>query len=259
MVDFADKTMLFQRVQAGKVRLGVPVNKPGASTRMQSIIGSPEGVVRGVASDVVFSRSPVAIWQKTGSPTVFTTTGWVLVAGGDTTPEELFYTNLVTDYGADPTGVVPADAAMAAAQADASAIGTDVNTIYIPPGDYRFAATVQHLANVTVFGAGTNTILRFDAGVSAWDFATGFIRAELSKVVILGVFGAPAAIGLNLNESQRVWIHDMQIWDFQTGCLLSDGASFSAYNTIGPNGAATEAGPQEQDHSSYAASRSDGV
>jgi hypothetical protein len=235
MVDFYDKTMEFQRAHAGKVRIGVPVNRPGASTRLQSIIGSPEGVILGVASDIVFSRSPVAIWQKTGSPTEFSTTGWVLVAGGDTTPEELFYTNLVTDYGADPTGVVPADAAMAAAMADASAAGTDVNTIYIPPGTYRFAATVQHLANVAVFGSGTNTILRFDTGVSAWDFATGFLRAELSKVVILGVFGAPAPVGLNLNQSQRVFVHDLQVWDFQTGVLLSDGASFSAYNTIGPN------------------------
>jgi Pectate lyase superfamily protein len=235
MVDYSDKTMLFQRVQAGKVRLGVPVNRPGASTRLQSIIGSPEGVVPGVASDVVFSREPVAIWQKTGSATVFTTDGWILVAGGDTTPEELFYTNLVTDYGADPTGAVPASAQLNAAIADASAAGSNVNNVYIPPGTYRMDATIRHQANVHVFGVGANTILRFDTGINAWDFDPGFLRAELSNLVILGVFGAPAPVGLNLDQSQRCFIHDMQIWDFQIDCLLSSGASFSAYNVIGPN------------------------
>ena len=149
--------------------------------------------------------------------------------------EPPFYYDIVVDFGADPTGAVNATPAINAAIAAASAAGQIRNRVYIPPGTFRLSATVQHLANVIVFGSGPNSILQADTGVSAWDFATGFDRAELSHVTILGVFGAPAPIGINLDEAQRCYLHDLQIWDFQGGILLSSGASFSAYNTIGPN------------------------
>jgi hypothetical protein len=149
--------------------------------------------------------------------------------------EPPFYYDVVVDFGADPTGIVDAAPAINAAIATAAAVGQIRNQVYIPPGTYLIGSTITHLPNVTVFGTGPNTILRTAAGVSAWDFSTGFDRSELHHLTILGVFGAPAAVGINLDQAQRCFIHDVQVWDFQIGILISSGLSFSAYNTVGPN------------------------
>lgn len=173
--------------------------------------------------------------STTGSTGPAGPTGATGPAGPPGPGEPPFYYDIVVDFGADPTGVADATPAINAAIAAANAAGQTRNQVYIPPGTFRLGSTVQHLPNVIVFGTGPNSIFQADPGVSAWDFATGFNRAELSHVTILGVFGAPAAVGINLDQAQRNYVHDLQVWDFQGGILLSSGASFSAYNTIGPN------------------------
>ena len=147
-------------------------------------------------------------------------------------PGSQFYLD-ASDFGMVPGG--SANAAALNAAIAAAATSGQPSSVYIPEGDYAMEATVQHLANVIVWGTGMNTILRFAAGVSAWDFQNSFDRAELHHMQILGVFGNLAPVGFNLNQAQRVSIHDLQIWDFAIGVLLSDGAVFSGYHEIGPN------------------------
>jgi hypothetical protein len=143
------------------------------------------------------------------------------------------YWDLAVDFGADPSGVADASPAMAAAMARANAAGRSTNRIYIPAGSYLFDSTVNHLANVIVFGAGPNTILNFPSTVAtAWSFAKTFTRAELGNLQILGSQASPAAVGLDLDRSQTNYIHDVQVWDFQIPCDLSAGGVFSAYNVI---------------------------
>jgi hypothetical protein len=184
----------------------------------------------GEPGDIVFQEGTTTIWQRQASGL------WVPIVTGGSNPfaVDLFYLD-AADFGMLPsaTGVVNS-AALNTAIATASALGFR-SRVYIPPGEYDMAATIQHPANVIVFGVGPNTILNFETGVSAWNFATGFLRSELGYLQIHGVFGAAAPIGIDLEQSQRVWLHDMQVWDFQIGVRISSGLSFSAYNTIGPN------------------------
>lgn len=63
------------------------------------------------------------------------------------------------DYGADPTGAVDSADAINAAIAAANASG--VNAVYVPAGTYRCASTINMLDNVTLFGEGYASALRF--------------------------------------------------------------------------------------------------
>lgn len=183
----------------------------------------------GQLGDIVLQAGTTTIWQLQAGG------NWTqITSGGGQTASDLFYLD-AADFGMLPAASGTENSlALNTALATASALGFR-NRVYIPPGDYAMGATIQHPANVIVFGTGPNTILRFAAGVSAWNFATGFLRAELGYLQILGVFGSAAPIGVDLDTSQRVWLHDLQIWDFQIGVRISGGTPFSAYNTIGPN------------------------
>jgi hypothetical protein len=82
MAYFVDKLILVQDLQAERVRVGGPVTKPLTSSLQQAIIGDPNGRVFGTRGDIVFDTETPAIWIKTGSPTIETVTGWVVLGGG---------------------------------------------------------------------------------------------------------------------------------------------------------------------------------
>lgn len=146
------------------------------------------------------------------------------------------YWDVVANFGANPNASAPASTSINAAIARAASAGRVTNRVYIPAGSYDIDATIEHLANVEVFGAGPNTILRVRAGLSpAWRFEKVFTRSELHHLQILGNQASPAALGIDLDSAQRCWVHDLQIWDFQVPVDLSRGGVFSAYNTLGPN------------------------
>ncbi|MEM7125084.1 MAG: glycosyl hydrolase family 28-related protein [Chloroflexota bacterium] len=104
-------------------------------------------------------------------------------------------------------------------------------TVYIPEGTYRITATIQHFSNVVVRGCGYSTVIRKSGGTPAWIFSEG-MRAELSHLQIDGQ--EESEIGLQMSRSHFIHVHHVQLWDFDTGIVMSDGSSFSAYNTIGP-------------------------
>ena len=193
---------------------------------------SPEGIVPGTVGTWAVSDQTGVLWIK---QTDGGASGWQqVVPGGGSTPTDLDYLDART-YGMSPTATGLVNSAALNAAIAAAAVLGERNRVYIAPGQYAMGATIQHRTNVIVFGTGPNTILNFASGVSAWDFANAFTRAELAYMQILGIFGDLAPVGFNLNQSQRVCIHDLQIWDFAIGVLLSDGAVFSGYHDIGPN------------------------
>lgn len=80
MPAFKSLTVLAKQLFAELVRLGSPSDTPGASSSMQAVFGSPEGVVLGIGGDLVVQVDGPAIWMKTGSRTFISTTGWRRVA-----------------------------------------------------------------------------------------------------------------------------------------------------------------------------------
>lgn len=65
----------------------------------------------------------------------------------------------VKDFGADPTGATDSTAAINAAIIAANSSGS--SSVYLPTGLYKCASTVNMLSNVTLFGDGYGSALRF--------------------------------------------------------------------------------------------------
>jgi hypothetical protein len=82
-----------------------------------------------------------------------------------TPPDRTNSVNLVTDYGADPTGVVPIDVAYITAVSALAGLGKD--SIYIPAGTYNHTNFLPLVGGYTVYGAGmSNTVLRPSVGMT---------------------------------------------------------------------------------------------
>jgi hypothetical protein len=222
-IDSIEKTLQTRVVSFGQ---------PGTARRVGIgyTIGDPNGQWIDEVGALRMEIGVPRLWQKqTGG---YSATGWVVVAGTSALLPDLFYLN-VADLGAVP-GSSDATPGIQATMTAASLLGGK-GYIWIPPGSYTLFSTPQQPANTIVFGAGPNTILHMAAGVSGWDFPNGFVRAELGYLQILADPVAPGAIGIDLDQSQRVLLHDLQVWDFMIGIRLSSGVPFTAYNTIGPD------------------------
>lgn len=141
------------------------------------------------------------------------------------------FIDLVQDLGVNNDGTGDAGREITEALAQ---IGTGDRTAFgwLRPGTYRIASTITIPANVVLWGSGATTVLQTTVGVSAIDFATGFLRSEIAYMRIDGVLGTPAPFGISLDESQKCFVHDLSVWDFQNGISLSSGVPFSGYNTV---------------------------
>jgi hypothetical protein len=85
MVWFEKATILAERLYARVLRLGTPPEKPGPKSTMHAVHGDPNGQLLGVRGDIAVDDETPAIWQKTGSPTELSLTGWVVIGGGSGT------------------------------------------------------------------------------------------------------------------------------------------------------------------------------
>jgi hypothetical protein len=86
-------------------------------------------------------------------------------------PTRARQTNIVTDFGADPTGVTACDTAFANARTALLALGG--GTIYFPAGEFKAANTLNLSKGITVKGAGmSNTVVVGYGG--NYVFETGF-------------------------------------------------------------------------------------
>jgi hypothetical protein len=102
-------TIIAESVLTEVLRIGKPPAVPGPSSTMQAVNGSPNGVLLGVAGDIAVQVDAPAIWQKTGSRTILTNTGWVLVGTGESADAANFPTyglRLVGTAGATGRGTV---------------------------------------------------------------------------------------------------------------------------------------------------------
>lgn len=91
MPAFKSKTLLLQALEASLVVVGSPPDVPATKARIQSFRGNPNGNVAGTSGDLVIDTDTPSIWQKTGSPSVLTTTGWVQIGTGSTSNADLAY------------------------------------------------------------------------------------------------------------------------------------------------------------------------
>lgn len=210
----------------------------GSQSDWQTVVGSPNGAVRGSIGDGRIQTDVARLWLKTSGDN--TDTGWEALEPGSA--EDPFYAN-AADFGLPRDGITDSYTAL---QAFLDRIGDDAASGgkgwgYIPEGDYVYSQTPVQRANTFVFGAGLNTTLRPDPGVDGWSFEPvgglgqpALNRAEFAYVQILGTQAAPTGIGIDLNQRLMVHLHDLQVWDFAIGILISDGAVFSAYHKIGP-------------------------
>jgi hypothetical protein len=80
MPNFQGLTLLAKQLFAELVRIGTPAGTPGPSSSMQAIYGEPEGIVLGIGGDFVIQVDGPALWMKTGSRIIVTSTGWVPIA-----------------------------------------------------------------------------------------------------------------------------------------------------------------------------------
>jgi len=87
----------------------------------------------------------------------------------------------ILDFGADPTGVTGASAAIQAAINAVSAQGG--GAVYIPPGTYLIDANIEPKSNMSIYGAGPASILSFTGNNRQC-----FTSTSVSNLRIFGLF-----------------------------------------------------------------------
>jgi hypothetical protein len=99
--------------------------------------------------------------------------------------------NVVTDFGADPTGARPSDGAINAAITAAQQSPAGAGIVLLPPGTYRLDAAILLRSSVTLEGAGPATVLRMFDGrgddcVRNADQASGNSGLAIRRLTING-------------------------------------------------------------------------
>lgn len=96
-----------------------------------------------------------------------------------------------------------------------------------PPGIFRWTGTLIIPKNVILRGLGDRSIVRgLPAGNSPairFEHATLPHQGGLEDLHIVGNENAKPAVGIDLTGAQHLRLRNFQIWDFQTGIVLSDG------------------------------------
>jgi len=106
---------------------------------------------------------------------------------------------------------------------------------------FRWLGTITIPLNVTLSGFGYRSVLRGlpAAGQPAIRFAGGIHRGGVERLQLLGLLAKPPAIdeprvGIDLSGAQFLRLHDLQIWDFPIGVVLSDGVTeYAGCNHLG--------------------------
>ena len=109
------------------------------------------------------------------------------------------------------------------------------------PGVFRWLGTITVPLNVTLSGFGDRSVLRGlpEEGQPAIRFAGGIHRGGVERLVLLGLLEEPLAtdpprVGIDLSGAQFLRLHDLQIWDFPIGVVLSDGVTeYAGSNHLG--------------------------
>lgn len=154
-----------------------------------------------------------------------------------------FYYDAVVDFGAPNDGATDAFPALQAmldqmAQGESQGVKTYG---YLPAGTYLVSQPPVQQGG-EVFGQNLGTVVQVVPGGVGWRFGNPpsmFSRSTLKRLQIMsGINNATGtapggAIGLDLNESQRVDLEHIQVWDFALGILISDGTPFSGYHHLG--------------------------
>jgi hypothetical protein len=109
------------------------------------------------------------------------------------------------------------------------------------PGVFRWLGTITVPLNVTLSGLGDRSVLRGlpEEGQPAIRFAGGIHRGGVERLVLLGLLAKPPAdqaprTGIDFSGAQFLRLHDLQIWDFPIGVVLSDGVTeYAGSNHLG--------------------------
>ena len=91
MVALKSKTLQLATLETGLLVVGSPPDVPLAKHRQYAFHGNPNGHVFGTSGDLVIDVDTPAIWQKSGSYTVLSNTGWVQIGNGGASNDSLAY------------------------------------------------------------------------------------------------------------------------------------------------------------------------
>jgi hypothetical protein len=107
------------------------------------------------------------------------------------------------------------------------------SAIYFPEGNYRITKPLELKPNVWLVGQSPKMSV-IEAHVSdALVFSPTFLNARVDNLRLQGAGACAGHIGVRLSGSQMNRLDTVEIWNFDTGIELSDGAAvFSGYNTI---------------------------
>lgn len=136
----------------------------------------------------------------------------------------------------------------AAIQACLDSLGSAGGVVFVPPRALAYAwnGTISVPHDVFLVGAGAASQLHptpppvqvvdgqlVQAPAIAFTPHTAFHRGGVMRLV-LGDFQTRAdGIAIDLTNTQRVYLRDLQIWNFRTGVRLSDGdMGYSAHNSL---------------------------
>ncbi len=108
-------------------------------------------------------------------------------------------------------------------------------------GVFRWVGTITVPLNVILSGHGDRSVLRGlpAEGQPAIRFAAGIHRGGVERLVLLGLLAKPPAgeaprVGIDFSGAQFLRLHDLQIWDFPIGVVLSDGVTeYAGSNHLG--------------------------
>lgn len=112
MVALKSKTLQLAALETGLLVVGSPPDVPVAKHRQYAFHGNPNGHVFGTSGDLVIDVDTPAIWQKTGSYTVLSNTGWVQIGTAGASNDSLAYglrvvgVNPVSPNGSIDTSVI---------------------------------------------------------------------------------------------------------------------------------------------------------
>jgi hypothetical protein len=158
------------------------------------------------------------------------------VTSGYTVQDKLSQYVSVKDFGADPTGAANASVAFIAALAASSAV-------YVPPGTYRFDATVTVPANKKLFGSNRqSTTLLHNFNGNMFILSDG---ATLEGMTIDGNGATYTGQGVTCTGTNgKQLIQDCSIIDFAAACIYFESLAGSqstvnnvlAYQTNGTSG-----------------------